>query len=156
MLVAAVHGIAGLEGGDHRPAALEEHGARLGGADVEVGIFGRVLAFAQHHHPAGQVDLALRQHLRHARMLRIGGAVDVLGLELLVDRILLAHLHDGEDLAGLAVDERDLLFVVDAVGKLPCRPDSVIGIGQNTPFASFMSRHEPRQSSWPMKPSSGV
>ena len=51
-------------------------------------------------------------------MLRIGGAIDVLGLEFLVDRIFLANLHDGEYVAGLRVDERDLLFGMDAVGKV--------------------------------------
>ena len=44
----------------------------------------------------GQIDIALRQHLRYARMLRIGGAIDVLGLQFLVDRIFLANLHDRE------------------------------------------------------------
>jgi hypothetical protein len=34
--------------------------------------------------------------------------------------------------------------------------DRVIGIGQNRPLASLMSRQAPRQSSSPMKPSSGV
>ena len=118
VLVAAVHGIAGLEGGDIRPAPLEKHGPRLGRADIEVRIFGGIFALAQHPDRPGQIDLALRQHLRDARMLRIGGAIDVLGLEFLVDRIFLANLHDGEDFAGLRVDERDLFFGMDAVGKV--------------------------------------
>ena len=42
----------------------------------------------------------------------------MLGLEFLVDRIFLANLHDGEYLAGLRVDERDLLFGMDAIGKV--------------------------------------
>ena len=46
------------------------------------------------------------------------GAIDVLGLELLVDRIFLVNLHDGEYFTGLRVDERDLLFGMDAIGKV--------------------------------------
>ena len=124
VLVAAVHGISGLEGGDIRPAPLEEHGPRLGGADIEVRVFGGIFAFAQHHDAPGEVDLALRQYLLDARMLRIGGAIDVLGLEFLVDRILLANLHDGEDLAGLRVDQRDLLFGMDVVGEVLVAPEA--------------------------------
>ena len=118
MLVAAVHGISGLEGSDTRPALFKKHGPRLGRADIEVRVFDRIFAFAQHHDPSGQVDIPLIQHLRHAGMLRIGGAIDVLGLDLLVDRIFLANLHDGENVAGLRVDERDLLLGMDAVGKV--------------------------------------
>src|SRR5690348_10692885 len=33
---------------------------------------------------------------------------------------------------------------------------SVMGMGQNRPFAIFMAMQDPRQSSWPMKPSSAV
>ena len=102
-----------------------------------------------------QVDIPLSQDLRDAWMLRIGGAIDVLGLELLVDRIFLADLHDGEDFTALRVDERDLLFGMDAFGKalVDWQCDR---IGQKTPLISFISRHEPRQSSCPMNPSSGV
>ena len=85
VLVAAVHGISGLEGRDIRPAPLKKHGPRLGRADIEVRVFGGIFAFAQHHDAPGEVDVALSQHLRDARMLRIGGAIDVLGLQLLVD-----------------------------------------------------------------------
>ena len=54
-------------------------------------------------------------------MLRIGRAIDVFGFELLVDRILFANLHDGEDLAGLAVRQRHFLAGVDAGGNIPGR-----------------------------------
>ena len=57
-------------------------------------------------------------------MLRIGGAIDVLGLEFLVDRVFLANLHDGEDFAGLRVDQRDFFFGIDAVGKILCRREA--------------------------------
>ena len=80
VLVAAVHGIAGLEGGDLRPAPLQKHGPRLRGADIELRVFDGIFAFAQHHHRPGQVDVALRQHFGDARMLGIDGAIDVLGL----------------------------------------------------------------------------
>ena len=34
--------------------------------------------------------------------------------------------------------------------------ESVMGSGQKSPFSSRISRHAPRQSAAPMKPSSGV
>ena len=118
VFVAAMHGIAGLEGGDIRPTSLEKHGPRLGGADIEFGISGGIFAFAQHRDAAGQINIALLQNLRHARMFRIGRAIDVLGLEFLVDRIFIANLHNSEYFAGIRVDERDFLFSMDAVGEV--------------------------------------
>ena len=98
---------------------LEKHGsAPRQGPDIEIRVFDGIFAFAHHLDGSGEIDVPLRQHLRYARMLRIGGAIDVLGFELLVDRIFLVNLHDGEDFAGLGVDERDLLFGMDAIGKV--------------------------------------
>ena len=51
-------------------------------------------------------------------MLRIGGAINVLGLEFLIDRVFLMNLHDCENVTSLRVNERDLLFGMDAVGKV--------------------------------------
>ena len=83
--MAAVHGISRLEGSNTGPAPFKKHDPRLGRADIEVRVFGRIFAFAQHHDGPGQVDIPLTQYFRYAWMLRIGGAIDVLGLELLVD-----------------------------------------------------------------------
>src|SRR5262245_32158062 len=85
VFVTAVHGIASLEGDDPRPAQLVKHGPRLGRPDIEFGILGRIFALAQHSDAAGQIDVPLRQYLCHAWMLRIGGAIDLLSLQLLVD-----------------------------------------------------------------------
>src|SRR6516164_2625291 len=118
MLVTAVHGISRLEGGDTRPALFKEHGARLGRANIEVRILTRIFAFVQYHHPTGQIDVTLMHHLRHAWMLRIGGAIDVFGLNFLVDGIFLANLHDGEYVAAADIHERDLFFGRDAGGEV--------------------------------------
>ena len=85
VLMAAVHRISGLKSRDLRPAPFEKHGPRLGRADIEVGIFGRIFALAQRHDASGQIDIPLGEQLRYARMLRISGAIDVLGLQLFVD-----------------------------------------------------------------------
>ena len=60
VLVAPVHGIARLESGDSRPAALLEHGARLGWTHVKIGIAGGIAALAEHAHWAANNSFARR------------------------------------------------------------------------------------------------
>jgi hypothetical protein len=117
VLMRALHRVAGLERGHAGPAVLEKLGPRLGGAKIQVGIFLRVLPFRQAGHPSGQVDLTLPHHFLHAGMRRVRRAVDVLALEALVRRVFVRHFHDGEDFAAFAVDQRDLLLEVDAIGQ---------------------------------------
>ena len=74
--MATVHGISSLEGSDTRPAPLRNMARDSGRPNIEVRVFDRILAFAQHFDAPGQIDISLRQHLRHAWMLRIGGAID--------------------------------------------------------------------------------
>ena len=118
VLVTAMHGVSGLEGGDIRPAAIKKHGSCLGGPNIKLRIFDRIFAFAQYPHRPRQVDVSLRQHLGDAGVLRIGRAIDVFRLRLLVDRIFLMHVHDGEDVVGLRVDERDFFLLMDTRGNI--------------------------------------
>jgi hypothetical protein len=46
-------------------------------------------------------------------MLRIGGSIDVLDFEFLIDRIFVTHFHHAEHLSALGIYERDLFFGVD-------------------------------------------
>jgi len=58
-----------------------------------------------------------------------------------------------------APESRSTRATVSSIPMLSARSlsqESVIGIGQNTPFASAMSAALPRQSADPMKPVSGV
>ena len=115
VLMAAVHRISGLKRRDLRPAPLEKHGPRLGRADIQIGIFGRIFALTQRHDASGQIDIPLGEQFRYARMLRISGAIDVLGLQLLVDRIFLGNFHHGEYFTVHRVGQRHRLSDTDAI-----------------------------------------
>ena len=72
VLVAAVHGIAGLESGDVSTSHSQETSLALrldGYRDPDIC---RIFAFAQHPHRPRQVDVSLRQHLGDAGVLRVG------------------------------------------------------------------------------------
>ena len=114
-LVTAVHGVAGLEGGDRRPAFLGEQRPGFGGAQVKplVGL-GKV-ALGKDRDRARQVDGALRHDLGDARVGLVGGAVDLTALEGLVDGVFLADREDTEDLLAFA---RQRHLVADGDGEV--------------------------------------
>ena len=117
MLVAAMHGVARLEGRDLRPAAPFELGARFLGPQIETLVFCRILTLRKRNDGAADVDFALPHHLLHAGMLGIGGAKHVLAFELAIDGVFLPHRELAEHLAGLGIGERDLLADGEAVGN---------------------------------------
>ena len=114
-LVTAVHGVAGLEGGDRRPAFLGEQRPGFGGAQVKplVGL-GKV-ALGEDRDRARQVDGALRHDLGDARVGLVGGAVDLTALEGLVDGVFLGDREDTEDLLAFA---RQRHLVADGDGEV--------------------------------------
>jgi hypothetical protein len=115
--VGAVHGIAQLQRRHRVPAALLEHLARLGGPLIEaLELLGEV-RLGEHLHGAGQVYLGLIHHHLDARVRHVGGPEDLLALVLLVDGVLLGHLHGGHQRVRFGVPERDLLADLDGVGE---------------------------------------
>ena len=80
-------------------------------------------------------------------------AVDLAALERLVDGVFLGDRKDAEDLPRLRPSTP--LRRLPATAKSSPQ-ESVMGSGQKSPFSRRISRHAPRQSAAPMKPSSGV
>ena len=114
-LVAAVHGIAGLEGSDRRPAFFGEERPGLGGAQVEPAIGLGKVPLGENRDRARQVEGALGHDLGDARVGLVGGAVDLAALERLVDGVCLA---DGEDAEDLPAFVRQRHLVADGDGKV--------------------------------------
>ena len=152
-LVAAVHGVAGLEGGDRRPALIREERPGLGGPQVEPPVGLGEVAFGEDRDRPRQVDRPLGHDLGDARVGLVGRAVDLAAFEGLVDGVSLGNREDAQDLSP---------FVRPAPPPSPmaaaesASQESVMGNGQKSPFSRRMSSQAPRQSAAPMKPASGV
>ena len=114
-LVTAVHGVAGLEGGDRRPALLGEQRPGFGGAQVKPPVGLGKVALGEDLDRTCQVDGALRHDLGDAGVGRVGGAVDLTALEVLVDGVSLGDREDAEDLPA-CVRQRHL--VADGDGEI--------------------------------------
>ena len=115
-LVAAVHGVAGLEGGDGRPTLVREQRTGLVGTEVKPPVGLREVALGEDRDRTGQVDRALRQDLGDAGVGLVGRAVDLAAFEVLVDGVFLGHCEDAED---LSVPARQRDFVADRHGEVP-------------------------------------
>src|SRR6516162_7689888 len=85
VFVAAVHRIAGLKRCNRRPAALQKHSPRLSRPNVKVRIFERIFALAQRQYRPRQIDVALLKYFCHTWMLWIGGSIDVLDFQFLIE-----------------------------------------------------------------------
>ena len=118
ILVAAMHGVAGLEGRHFRPSPRLEPGAGFGRAEIQARERLWVNAFAQRPHGARQVDLALGHHLGDTRVGQIRASKDVRALQLPVDRVLFRDRHHGHNLAQFLVEQRHVLVGPDAVGQV--------------------------------------
>ena len=121
MLVAAMHRVARLEGGDGGPALLQEHGTGFRRAIIKAPVGLREMPLGQHHDPAANIDLPLLQHFYCPGMGRVGRAVDVGALELFVDLVLFANSDHPKDVAAAAVDQRGLLPLANRAGDILVR-----------------------------------
>ena len=119
ILVAAVHGVPGLEGRHPRPTPFREKGAGLGRAQVQALEVLRIGALAQHPHRSAQVDLALGHHLGDPGMRGVGGSKDPGTFQLPVDGVFFRDLHDRHDLVRLSLDQGHLLARRDRLGQVP-------------------------------------
>src|SRR6516165_7837908 len=97
MFMAAVHRVAGLEGGNAAPASVSEQRARFRRAIVEPLVLRRESSLAESLYAASEVDWPLLHDLGDARMLGFGRAKDVLALESLVDLIFLGDVEQAHD-----------------------------------------------------------
>ena len=97
-LVTAVHGVAGLEGGDRGPALRGEQRPGLGRAQVEPPVGLGEAALGEDRDRARQVDRPLSHDLGDAGVGLVGGAVDLTAFEVLVDGVFLGDSEDAQDL----------------------------------------------------------
>ena len=168
VFVAAVHGVAQLQGGYIAPAAIFEQLAGLGRTMVDAGILGGIVAFAEHLDRAGQVDrFLLHDHLDAGvvffgdlpEFFGGGGAFaheDLLAFPCLVgfgQLEFFGDLHGGHDLVAFGIVEGNFITIVDGgriflahVEAHRYRPEGAVG-GQEVFADAFPVGlgHEPGQ-----------